>query len=432
MNRLRSVVLLAVVALLAFLAGELYDQSSSAQPPSAHGRKILYYRDPMHPAYRSDKPGTAPDCGMELEPVLEGDAAELAESRAGGAIVVSPEKQQLIDVHIGKVQKTSASYTLHLGGLVAADETRIYRITAAAAGWIQEARPVSTGSVVSNGERLADFYSPEFLGAEQAYVFALRSLDRFQENGKESPDQIALTKANVQQCADTLRNMGMSEPQIEELRHTRQITQRIWMVAPVSGMVLGRNIWPGQRFERGTEFFRIADLSRVWVAADIRDADATFVKPGMRVRIVGRSQQRSLSATVSNVLPQVDPLTRAIKVRLEAENPHYLLRPEMFVDLELPVHRSAAITVPADAVLDSGERQTVFVSLGNGIFKPRLVRTGERFGDRVEIIDGLKSGEEIVVSGNFLLDSESRMRIPAADGVVANETDRLANSEKRK
>lgn len=366
----------------------------------------------MHPAYKSDKPGIAPDCGMKLEPVYEEDEeGELDNARKAGALVLSPDKQQLIGIRLARVEKTSGNSDLHLVGRVVADETRLYRLTAAADGWIQEAKPVSTESLVRKGERLAEFYSPEFLGAEQAYIFALRSLDRFQENSNESPDQIALTKNNIQQYADTLRRMGMDDSQIEELSKTRQITQRIWISAPVSGMVLARNIWPGQRFERGTEFFRIADLSQIWVVADVYDTDWNSISPGTHVTITQRSESKTFTARVSKVLPQFDPSSRTLKLRLEADNPHYQLRPDMFADVEIAVAKANAITVPLDAVLESGSHEIVWVSCGDGVFVPRRVRTGKRLNDRVEIIAGLRGGEDIAVSGNFLLDSESRMRM---------------------
>lgn len=416
MNRIRLSTLVFSIAVLGFIMGTHFSAPSLSHVQTAGTRRVLYYRDPMHPAYRSNRPGIAPDCGMKLEPVYEEERAEPAEPpepAIPGSVVVSAEKQHLIGIRLANVEKTFEKSALHLVGRVTADETRMYRITAAADGWMQDARPISTGSVVSKGEHLAEFYSPEFLGAEQAYFFALRSLDRFQESGKESAEQITLTKTNIQQYADTLRNMGMSEAQIEDLKRSRQITQRIWIVAPATGIVLTRNLWPGQRFERGTEFFRIADLRHVWVLADVYDDDWNFIRPGVRATVNQRAEHKAFTARVSTVLPQFDSATRTLKLRLEAENPSYLLRPDMFVDVEMPVQRTSAITVPFDAVIDLGSRNIVFVASADGVFEPRQVRTGERFEDRVEITAGLNAGEEIAVSGNFLLDSESRMRVVA-------------------
>ncbi|MGZ3391931.1 MAG: efflux RND transporter periplasmic adaptor subunit, partial [Isosphaeraceae bacterium] len=221
-------------------------------------------------------------------------------------------------------------------------------------------------------------------------------------------------KANIQQYSDALRNLGMGEKQIEELARTRKRTQNIQITAPTAGFILARNVSPGRKFSRGTELFKIADLSRIWIVADLFENEADYIKPGKSVRVTLPNQKKVIQAKVSGVLPQFDPATRTLKVRLEADNPGYVLRPDMFVDVELPVTFPPAIAVPADAILDSGLKKTVFVDRGNGYFEPREVETGWRFANRVEIVKGLEPGEKIVVSGNFLIDSESRMELAAA------------------
>jgi len=178
--------------------------------------------------------------------------------------------------------------------------------------------------------------------------------------------------------------------------------------------VVARNVSPGQKFERGAEYYRIADLSRVWILADVFESDAQYLQPGAQVRVNLPDQGKSFPGRVSNVLPQFDGATRTFKARIEVDNRSYALRPEMFVDLELPVAFSRTVVVPAGAVLDSGLRKTVFVERGQGLFSPREVETGRRFDDRVEIVKGLAAGERIVVSGNFLVSSESRLK-EAAD-----------------
>ena len=206
----------------------------------------------------------------------------------------------------------------------------------------------------------------------------------------------------------------MSDLQIEDIGRTRQYTENIQIRSPATGFVTFRNVSKGLRFDKGTELYRIADLSRVWILADVFENEASFFKPGMRVKVELPSQNKTLYARMSHVLPQFDPATRTLKIRLEAENPGYLLRPDMFVDVELPVTFPPAIVVPAAAVLDLGMRKTVFVAREEGLFEPRQVETGWRFGNRVEIVKGLDPGERIVVSGNFLIDSESRMELAAS------------------
>jgi len=174
--------------------------------------------------------------------------------------------------------------------------------------------------------------------------------------------------------------------------------------------VLNRSVSPGLRFERGFEFYRIADLNRVWILADVYRHQLPFIRRGASARITTAGEGRAMSATVSQSEPIFDEATPTLKVRLEAANPQRALKPGMFVDVEFPVDLPATLVVPADAIVDSGLRKTVFVDRGNGHFEPRLVETGWRSGEDVEVTKGLEPGESIVVSGTFFVDSESRMR----------------------
>jgi membrane fusion protein, copper/silver efflux system len=360
---------------------------------------------------KTKRPGDVPLSSADR---AQQDSEEVPSSFPPGTVRISPQRQQIIGVRIGQVTKTSPTFILRTLGRVAVDETRIYRLNAAVDGWIQETYNNSTGSLVKKEETLATFYSPDFLAAEQAYIFALNSLDRFQAGGKETPDQIQLTKLNVQQYINSLRNLGMGEYQIKTLARTRQHTENIFITAPVTGFILARNVSPGQRFEKGTEWYRLADLSRVWILADLFENEIQWVKPGAKVRVTLPYRKKTFQAIASTVLPQFDPASRTLKVRLEMENPEFVLRPDMFVDVELPVQMPPTVTIPLDAILDSGLKRTVFVDRGQGLFEPREVETGWRLGDWVEIIKGLETGERIVVSGNFLIDSESKMELAAA------------------
>jgi Cu(I)/Ag(I) efflux system membrane fusion protein len=183
--------------------------------------------------------------------------------------------------------------------------------------------------------------------------------------------------------------------------------------SPVDGVVLRRGVSAGLRFERGFELYRIADLSRVWIVADVYRDQLPFIRRGAAARITAAEARRTLAATVSPSEPTFDESTLTLKVRLEAANPNLALKPGMFVDVELPVNLPPALTVPAEAIVDSGLRKTVFVDRGNGHFEPRQVETGARIGDDVEVTKGLTAGERIVISGTFLVDSESRMKAVA-------------------
>jgi Cu(I)/Ag(I) efflux system membrane fusion protein len=413
-NALFSFLLLAVLG-TGFLAGAWYNQRESASAASLHARTVLYYVDPMHPTYRSDKPGVAPDCGMQLVPVYdEGSqhpaSAAAATNVAAGAINVGLDKQQLIGVRAVAVERTTGTERLRLYGRVAADETRSYRIDVGIDGFIREISAVTTGSRVKNGQWLATFSAPEMRSPIQAFLVALDVLDRSKKAG-DGPAQIDFANASVQQNIDRLLTLGVSSMQLEEIRQRRQIPPNIKITAPAEGFVLARNVSLGQKFDRGDELYRIADLRRVWILADVFGPEAEHVRPATNVRVSIPGRNTSLIARVSTaVLPQFDPVSQAIRLRLEADNPGYLLRPDMFVDVELPIALPAGIAVPIDAVLDSGLTKTVFVERRPGVFEPRQVETGWRFNDRIEIVKGLVGGERVVVSGAFLLDSETRIR----------------------
>ena len=416
MRPLSALALVVVVAAGAFLAG--WHAHRPAPPAAAAGRRILYYHDPMHPAYRSDKPGVAPDCGMALEPVYEGEEPA-AGPWASGTVQLSEARQQLIGLRTSEVRKTSESRTLRLLGRVAMEDRRLYRINSATDGWIREVGNQSAGTAVKKNERLGSFYSPEFLSAEQAFNYAMEALDRFTSDAKQQGSQIALTKANVQTAVDTLKNLGMGDPQLEELKRERTVSQDIGIYAPADGIVVARNVFPGQRFDRGLELYRIADLSHVWVLADVFENDAQYIHAGAPVTVHYRD--RELRGATSGALPMFDAATRTLKVRLDIDNPGYLLWPDMFVDVDVAVRIPPAIAGPVEAVLDSGIRKTVFVDRGNGYFEARAVETGWRFGEQVEVVRGLTPGERIVVSGNFLIDSETRMKPPLAGARAAKD-----------
>jgi len=436
-----SIILLLVVA-VSFLAGYWVNQGNKNS--RALERKILYYVDPMNPAFRADKPGTAP-CGMALEPVYADRSASgqqgtgMPQSLPPGSVRISSEKQQLIGVKTAIVEKTPWSHTLRVLGRVTLDETRIYRINAAVPGLIKNALPVTTGSFVRENELLATFYSSlEYRALVQSYFNSMKLAKSGSWNVEQESTQTALSKAQLSQIRKTARdlgqsgetsqidyyrrnilNSGISAYQLAEMERTRTIPEEIEIRSPAQGLVVLRNVNADLRFDKGAELYRIADIRRIWVMADVFENEAAYFQPGRQVKMELPYQKKVIYATVSNVLPQFDPSTRTLKIRLETGNPNFVLRPDMFVNVELPVSGPPAIIVPVDAVLDSGLKKTVFVDRGNGIFEPRQVETGRSLGERVEVTKGLMTGERIVVSGNFLIDSETRMQ-QVASGTSGN------------
>jgi len=211
-----------------------------------------------------------------------------------------------------------------------------------------------------------------------------------------------------------LLNFGVVEDQLKELTASGSYITHVDLRSPVNGYVLERKVSSLQKIESGAECFRIADLGRVWVEVDLYDSEVKHIQHGMEARISLPKENEQFTATVSEVLPRFDAVSRSLKVRLEMDNPTSLFRPDMFVDVQFLIPLPESITVPASAVLDSGTRKTVYVVMGEGVFEPREVVTGWQTSERVEITKGLQPGEKIAASGTFLIDSESRMKLAAA------------------
>jgi RND family efflux transporter MFP subunit len=414
----------AILLVLVIVAAYMLGRSHTKQVAASTSRRVLYYVDPMHPAYKSDKPGIAPDCGMQLEPVYAGDASDTSQSAMvtqlpAGTVSIAGAAQQQLGIRTAAVENSGGSRSVRVVGRVASEDTRVYRINSGIDGFIRETFNDSVGSLVKKDQRLAGYYGPDFLAVASGFLAASEHVpgSENKDAARTMPFPGTVSKqgfSSISGYADRLRNLGMSDAQMKQIADSRKLPASIDIVSPVDGFILARNITSGQHFDRSMEFYRIADLRQVWIVAEIFENEAQYFRPGAIARVSLPGQQKTFRARISNVLPEVDPTTRTLKLRLEADNPGYALRPEMFVDVELPVTVPPGLTIPADALLDSGLRQQVFVDRGDGFFEPRSVKTGWRFGDRVQITEGLKEGERVVSSGTFLVDSESRLRANAA------------------
>jgi Cu(I)/Ag(I) efflux system membrane fusion protein len=397
-------------SLVGFAFGYLHQRPA---PSDAH--RILYYVDPMHPAYHSSKPGKAPDCGMDLVAVYAdgvGKALTGSSDNGPGSLSIDPAAQKLYGIQLASVVKDSGKSSLRVFGRVAADETRVYRVDMGTDGYVKETHDDAVGNHVKKNQHLAIVYSPEFLAVEGGYLSAN---ERTPTNSKDNTAALQ-NAASAQARADRLRNLGMSESQIEEMTANRKIPEDVYVVSPTDGFILSRNISPGVRFERQRELYTIGDLSHVWIQAEVFGKDAEKFRPGTIARVTLPDTGEVFQARVSNVLPEVDPATRVLKVRLEAANPGFKLRPEMFVNIEVPVSMAPGLTVPADAVVNSGDVKQVFVQVSPGRFEKRTVELGWRSDDRVQVVKGLSEGETVVSGGTFLVDSESRLQAAAMSG----------------
>jgi Cu(I)/Ag(I) efflux system membrane fusion protein len=443
--------LLVLVVIAAFVGGYGYGRwyGKPAAGAQKAGRKVLYWVDPMHPAYRSDKPGIAPDCGMKLEPVYadapaagptvqkkilyyrdpqqpeytsdkpglnpetgndlvpvyEGDPA----SMAAGTVHISPEKQQVIGVRYGQAEYTTGAQAIRAQGKVAMDETLVTHVHTRTDGWIEKVFVSFTGDLVKKGEPLLTVYSPELLATQQEYLLALKAKDIM----KGATIEGAATDSNmlVTAARRRLELWSLTDRQIDQITETGKPITNVTLYSPVAGYVIARNAFENQKVTADTDLYTVADLSRVWVIANVFEYEAPQVHIGQSAAVsLPYAGGRAYRARVSYIQPQVDPATRTIPVRLELANPGLALKPEMFVDVEFSAPQTRQLTVPAEAVLDSGLKKTVFVDRGNGYFEPRQVETGPKIGDRIAILKGLAAGERVVTSGNFLISSESELK----------------------
>ena len=374
----------------------------TATPTGTDGRTILYFRDPRHPDYRADKPGLNPETGNTLEPVY---ARGSEPSLPPGAINVAPERQQLIGVKFATVESGGATREIRSVGKVSADETRVGHVHTRVDGWIDQVFVNFTGDVVQKDEPMLTIYSPEMLASEEELLLAERARD--------------VMPSLFNAARRRLQLWELSDDQIDQVLRTGQPIRNITVPAPMSGFVTERKAFPNQKVTPDSDLYTITDLSRVWIVADVFESDITAITIGDPAYVMFENRSAPSVAThVNYIQPQVDPMTRTLKVRLDANNPGLRMKPEMFVNVEFGVASAPQLTVPADAILDTGDRQTVFVDLGHGYLEPRQVTIGERFGDRVTVTRGLAAGERVVSSGTFLVDSESQLKA-AASGMGA-------------
>jgi membrane fusion protein, copper/silver efflux system len=382
--------------------------SAAGEPGGPPERKILYYEDPMHPWYRSDKPGIAPDCGMKLVPVYAPESIP-AKAPAPGTVQLSAEKQQLMGVTTAKAEYRSLNKVIRAVGNVAIDETRIANVHVKVSGWIQKVFVDYTFQHVMKGDPLFTIYSPDLLATQQEYLLALKAQH---ELGDSPYREVAAGGESLLEAARRrLALWDLTDEQIHELEETGKPQREITFYSPASGHVMERKAFPNQYVTPESELYKIADHSEVWVYADIYESEIPLVELGQEVTLTTAAQPgQQRKGRVIFIPPHLMEETRTLPVRMEFPNADLALKPGMFVNVEL--HRSLGrqLTVPVDAVLDSGQRQIAFVDRGDGRFEPRDVMLGERTEEFVTILHGLRAGERVVTRANFLIDSESNLR----------------------
>lgn len=393
--------------LLSLLAGKTNPTTATNE------RKILYWVDPMHPAYKSDKPGTAPDCGMDLVPVYaDGDGATKA-NLPPGAIQISAEKQQLIGVQYGEAVYKPVFKTMRAVGRLAWDETKIAHVHSRVEGWVEQVFVDFTGKQVQKGQPLLSVYSPELWQTQQEYLLALKGRNELADSPLR--EAVAGSLSLLEAARKRLELWDIDWEQLKHLEHTGKPIKALNLNAPSDGFVLTRNAYPKQRVMPDTELYTIADISTIWVIADIYEYEAPEIKVGQRAAVtLAYFPGKTFNGKVTYIYPQLDNTTRTLKARIEIANHNLALKPDMFANVELSVSYGKQVVVPQDAVLDSGAEQQVFVAHEGGYFEPRKVQLGAKVDNEFIVLGGLKAGERIVTSANFLIDSESKLKSAAS------------------
>lgn len=376
-----------------------------AEEPGGTGeKKIAYYQDPMHPWFTSDKPGKAPDCGMDLVPVYEG------ESDAKG-IKIDPVTVQNIGVKIEDVSSRSLKKIIRTVGRVQTDETKIYSINTKIMGWVEKLSVDYTGKPVRKGEPLLELYSPELVTTQEEYLQAIR----YQKTlGASSLGEARKGAENLVESAKRrLLYWDIPESEIHALERRDSPKKTMTFYSPVNGYVMDKMVFKGQSVMAGMELFKIADLSTVWILADIYQYELPWLKVGQKADIeLSYMPGKKFKGTVTFIYPTLNMETKTAKVRIEVRNTANLeFKPEMFASVEIksPVVLNA-VAVPEQAIIHSGERNVAVIALGGGYFDPREVTLGVTANGFVQILDGIKEGEKIVVSSQFLIDSESNLK----------------------
>ena len=376
----------------------------------------LYWKAPMDPSYVRDEPGKSP-MGMDLVPVCPGES----DAPAGGTIGIDPQTIQNIGVRTEPVQRRDLTRAIRALGRVAADERRVEHVHTKVQGWVESLYVDFVGQEVQRGQPLLEVYSPELVATQEELLVAAG----YRNATSASP--VADVRASGASLYEATRRRlelwDISQREIEKLLATGEVQKTLTLYAPTSGFVTSLGVRVGMEVGPNNNLYTITDLSKVWVLADVYENELPWVELGRPGAVeLSSLPGRHFGGPVTYIAPFLDPKTRTAELRLELSNDSGDLRPEMFGNVLIEgTRRRDVIAVPSEAVIRSGRRDLVVVALGAGRFSPRQVTLGMDSGDGwVEVVDGIETGEEIVVSSQFLIDSESNLQ-EAVKKLLANE-----------
>jgi Cu(I)/Ag(I) efflux system membrane fusion protein len=389
-------------------AHDAKDSAVAAVPaePAKKEKKLLFYRNPMGLPDTSPTPKKDP-MGMDYIPVYEGEQDD--EPAAANQIKISTEKVQKLGVRTEAAQLRVLDKVVRAAGRIEPDERRIYTISPKFEGYVERLHVNVTGQPVGKGQPLFEVYSPELVSAQREYAIAAQGVESLKQAGGQAQE-------GMKQLADSsllrLKNWDISEEQVKALAKSGEARRTLTFRSPVAGIVTEKKALQGMRFMPGEALYQVADLSAIWVIADVFEQDIGQVKTGAKANVkINAYPDKVFEGTITYVYPTLKAETRTVPVRVELANPGLLLKPSMFAQVELPVSaKGSVVTVPVSAVIDSGARQIVLIQQGEGRFEPREVKLGTRSDNHVEVLAGLKDGERVVVAANFLIDAESNLK----------------------
>ena len=371
----------------------------------------VFYRHPMTPEITSPVPAQD-EMGMDYIPVY----ADSGDGSAGppGTVLIDPVTVQSIGVRTASAERRTLTRTIHTLGRVEYDEQRITRLHPKVEGWIDELYVETTGEQIAEDHILLNIYSPQLVVTQQEYLLALSNRETLSDS--PFPDIRRGAEELVESTLTRLRLLDVPEHQIFELTQTGQVQEQLHIHSPADGIVVNVGAREGEYVTPQTELFTVADLSHVWVLVDVFEDELPWVRVGDRVRMtVAAAPGRIFEGQLTYIYPYAESQTRTVKARLEFDNPAFLLKPDMFADVTIMASPEIdAIAVPSEAVMRSGVREQVFVVREAGKFEPKDVRPGVSSDGWTQILEGIAAGEQVVVSAQFLIDSESKLREAAA------------------